>query len=172
MTITKLQGLPSRYVGDHHERQLRYEFYTIRSCQAQQHFTACGCGNLLVYPVRCIFQNARQKDADNLLFKKIIFSSRVVHNVFLLQEVPCSDLIRIQRGHSLVLDTKLIPWIRVISAHIKLIQCIDKINSSCALEWSFPGRGYQINSVDTSNTRVNTFPNIRERDRLTRAWIA
>ena len=55
-------------------------------------------------------------------------------------------------GHSLVLDTKLIPWIQLIRTPQKLIQCKDKINSSCALEWSFPGLGYEINPLDTSNS--------------------
>ena len=73
-------------------------------------FIACGCGSLLVYPFDVFSRMLTRKI-------QIIFSSKVKGSPQRLSPSRST----LQRpdttcGHSLVLDTKLIPWIRVIRA--------------------------------------------------------
>ena len=77
-------------------------------------FVACGCDSLLVYPFD-VFSRMLAREMQ------IIFSSKIKGSPQRLSPSRSA----LQRpdttcGHSLVLDTKLIPWIRVIRAPHKI----------------------------------------------------
>ena len=77
-------------------------------------FVACSCGNLLVYPFDAFFRMLARKT-------QIVFSSKIKGSPQRLS--PSRGILQRPNttcGRSLVLDTKLIPWIRVIRAPHKI----------------------------------------------------
>ena len=61
-----------------------------RHVRARLNSIFVACGNLLVYPLDVFSRIPAKKTQKNSS------KFRVVHNVFLVQEAPCSDLVRIQ----------------------------------------------------------------------------
>ena len=77
-------------------------------------FVACGCGSLLVYPFDVLCRMLAKKT-------QIVFSSKIKGSPQRLS--PSRSALQRPNttcGHSLVLDKKLIPWIRVILAPHKI----------------------------------------------------
>ena len=77
-------------------------------------FVACGCGSLLVYPFN-VFSRMLARKTQIVLFSKIKGSPQRLSPSRSTLQRPNTTC-----GHSLVLDTKLIPWIRVIRAPHKI----------------------------------------------------
>ena len=77
-------------------------------------FVACGCGSLLVYPFD-VFSRMLARKTQLIFFSKIKGSPQCLSPSRSTLQQPNTTC-----GHSLVLDTKLIPWIRVIRAPHKI----------------------------------------------------
>ena len=77
-------------------------------------FVACGCGSLLVYPFDVFSRMLARKT-------QIVFSSKINGSPQRLS--PSRSTLQRPNttcGHSMVLDTKFIPWIRVIRTSHKI----------------------------------------------------